>query len=194
MGLPPSQYMRAFPAVLRGIALSHYHFSNVAESTFEEEIHETRTLCEEENYCELAQAKWNEISLSSIIQENLSVTADCPNATYSPHYATRASLSNSRAQVELMSAKLAKGWRTYEGSTSGGTIPNRPGSIEIINDDLLSAYREQPVEGDAGVDNVDAMARGGRGQNVMEARSEPICNINRTQLSVPKFPFYRNKY
>ncbi|KAI0991239.1 hypothetical protein K3495_g16948 [Podosphaera aphanis] len=56
--------------MLSGIALSHYHSSNLAERTFEEAIHKIRTLCEGENYSELAQAKWNEISLSSIIQEN----------------------------------------------------------------------------------------------------------------------------
>ncbi|KAI1000055.1 hypothetical protein K3495_g8142 [Podosphaera aphanis] len=62
--------MRAFSAMLSGIALSHYHSINLAESTFEEAIHEIRALCESENYFELAQAKWNEISLSFIVQEN----------------------------------------------------------------------------------------------------------------------------
>ncbi|KHJ34666.1 hypothetical protein EV44_g6373 [Erysiphe necator] len=72
MDLPPSQYMRAFPAMLNSIALSHYHSSNLADMNFEDAVHIIRTLCEGEDYSDLAQSKWNEVSLASIIEENQS--------------------------------------------------------------------------------------------------------------------------
>ncbi|RKF56281.1 hypothetical protein GcM3_196042, partial [Golovinomyces cichoracearum] len=72
MGLQHSQYMETFSGMLKEIALSHYHLSNLAESSFDNAVHQIRTLCAGENYSQMAQAKWNDISLNLIIQENTS--------------------------------------------------------------------------------------------------------------------------
>ena len=68
--LPASCLLRAFPTMLKGLALDHFYNNQLSGLTYEEACSSTRNFFEGPGYQRRNLDKWNSISLSSITAEN----------------------------------------------------------------------------------------------------------------------------
>lgn len=72
--VPPEQWLRAYPTMLRGLALDHY-YTNVAKSglnelSFEEVCNATRAYFEGEEFRRGALSRWNSVTFRSIMEKH----------------------------------------------------------------------------------------------------------------------------
>src|SRR5450432_2959538 len=68
--LPANYLLRAFPTMLKGLALDHFYNNQLSSLTYEEACNSTRNFFEGPGYQRRNLDKWNSISLSSIATAN----------------------------------------------------------------------------------------------------------------------------
>ena len=64
--LPPNQYMRAFPIMLKGLALDYYYNTGLSKLSYLETCEKLRTFFEPPEYYRANLNKWNSITLNTV--------------------------------------------------------------------------------------------------------------------------------